>query len=106
MVENCRSSGVATEDAIVSGLAPGSAARHLDRREVDVGQIADRQRRGSAMMPKSRMPIMTSVVMTGRLMKSSAHDPASAFDLDLGARLQAQLAVGDHRLAGAPGPSR
>ena len=26
MVENWRSSGVATEDAIVSGLAPGSAA--------------------------------------------------------------------------------
>ena len=26
MVENCRSSGVATEEAMVSGLAPGSAA--------------------------------------------------------------------------------
>src|SRR6266568_3596132 len=26
IVENCRSSGVATEDAIVSGLAPGSDA--------------------------------------------------------------------------------
>ncbi len=26
MVENCRSSGVATDDAMVSGLAPGSDA--------------------------------------------------------------------------------
>ena len=26
MVENCRSSGVATEEAMVSGLAPGSSA--------------------------------------------------------------------------------
>ena len=26
MVENCRSSGVATDDAIVSGLAPGNEA--------------------------------------------------------------------------------
>ena len=29
MVENCRSSGAATEAAIVSGLAPGSERRHL-----------------------------------------------------------------------------
>ena len=38
MVENCFSSSVATAEAIVSGLAPGSSARHLDRREVDVRQ--------------------------------------------------------------------
>ena len=43
MVENCCSSGVATDDAIVSGLAPGSCADDLDGREVDVRQIADRQ---------------------------------------------------------------
>ena len=43
MVENCFSSGVATEEAIVSGLAPGRLARDLDRREVDVRQVADRQ---------------------------------------------------------------
>ena len=38
MVENCFSSGVATAEAMVSGLAPGSSARDLDGREVDVGQ--------------------------------------------------------------------
>ena len=43
IVENCRSSGVATAEAIVSGLAPGSDAFDVDRREVDVRQIAHRQ---------------------------------------------------------------
>ena len=43
MVENCFSSGVATAEAIVSGLAPGSSARDLDGREVDVGQRRHRQ---------------------------------------------------------------
>ena len=44
MVENSRSSGVATDDAIVSGLAPGRTALHLDRRIVDARQRRDRQR--------------------------------------------------------------
>ena len=43
MVENCFSSGVATAEAMVSGLAPGRLAVDLDGREVDVGQVADRQ---------------------------------------------------------------
>ena len=43
MVANCRSRGVATEAAMVSGLAPGSDA-YLNRRKVDVGQIAHRKR--------------------------------------------------------------
>ena len=43
MVVNCRSSGVATADAIVSGLAPGQRGRHLDGREVDVRQVVHGQ---------------------------------------------------------------
>ena len=38
MVENCFSSGVATETAMVSGLAPGRPGHDLDRRKVDVGR--------------------------------------------------------------------
>ena len=37
MVENSRSSGVAIEDAIVSGLAPGWKAEYLNRWVVDAG---------------------------------------------------------------------
>ena len=44
IAENWRSSGVATEAAIVSGLAPGQARRDLDRREVDVREVAHGQR--------------------------------------------------------------
>ncbi len=40
IVENCRSSGVATAEAMVSGLGAGQLAGHLDGREVDVRQLA------------------------------------------------------------------
>ena len=43
MVVNCRSSGVATADAMVAGSAPGKLALHLDGREIDARQIAHRQ---------------------------------------------------------------
>ena len=43
MVENCFSSGVATAEAIVSGLAPGRLAVTWMVGKVDVRQIADRQ---------------------------------------------------------------
>ena len=43
MVANCFSSGRATAEAIVSGLAPGKARLHLNRREIDRGKIADRE---------------------------------------------------------------
>ena len=43
MVANCFSSGSATDEAIVSGLAPGSAALTRMRRQVDARQIGDRQ---------------------------------------------------------------
>ena len=43
IVANCFSSGSATAEAIVSGLAPGRLALHLNGGEVDRRQIADRQ---------------------------------------------------------------
>ncbi len=43
MVENCFSSGVATAEAMVSGLAPGSDRRDLNGGEIHVGQVAHRQ---------------------------------------------------------------
>src|SRR5437867_12986653 len=42
IVVNCFSSGVAMAEAIVSGLAR-QRCLNLDRREVDVGQVAHRQ---------------------------------------------------------------
>ena len=66
MVENSFSSGVATEEAMVSGLAPGRLAE-----TVIVGKSTfGRSLTGSfeyAKSPATRMEIMTSVVMTGRL---------------------------------------
>jgi hypothetical protein len=43
IVENCFSSGVATAEAIVSGLAPGRLRLNLDSREIDVRQRVDGQ---------------------------------------------------------------
>ena len=43
MVENCRSSGVAIDEAIVSGLAPGKVGVDHEGGKVDVGQVAYRQ---------------------------------------------------------------
>ena len=129
MVENCRSSGVATDEAIVSGLAPGQARRHLDasgsRRSAGRSPAA----RGSRRCRRAGSPAMTSVVMTGRRMKiserftasaSSACAPASArrrgrrAALPTGVAListcapgrEPELAVGDHPLAGCEALAR
>ena len=71
MVENCRSSGVATAEAIVSGLAPGSDAPTWMVGKSTFGRSLTGSCR-YAMMPNSRMATMTSVVMTGRRMKMAA----------------------------------
>ena len=42
---NCFSSGVATDAAITSGLAPGQVGEDRDGREVDLRQRRDRQQR-------------------------------------------------------------
>src|SRR6185312_10220672 len=70
IVENCFSSGVATDDAIVSGLAPGRFALTLI-----VGKSTDgRSLTGSRWYettPKNRMATMTRVVMIGRRMNNA-----------------------------------
>ena len=70
IVENCFSSGVATAEAIVSGLAPGSAAATWIVGKSTFGRSLTGSSR-KPMTPKSRMAAITSVVMTGRRMKSS-----------------------------------
>src|SRR5262249_11140883 len=69
IVENCFSRGVATVAAIVCGLVPGS-----DALTVIVGKSTfGRSLTGNcryATIPKTRMPIMTKVVITGRLMNN------------------------------------
>ncbi len=69
IAEKAFSSGVATVAAIVSGLAPGRFAPTL----IDGYSTAGRSLTGSLRYdttPKTRMPIMSNVVMTGRLMNS------------------------------------
>ena len=70
MVENCFSSGVATDDAMVSGLAPGREAFTWMVGKSTFGKSLTGRKR-YAKMPKMRIAAMTSVVMMGRLMKSS-----------------------------------
>src|SRR4051812_16536942 len=68
IVENWRSSGVATALAIVSGFAPGSDALTLIVGKSTFGRSLTGNCR-YAMIPNSRMASITSVVMTGRRMK-------------------------------------
>src|SRR6185369_13347135 len=70
MVENCFSSGVATDEAIVSGLAPGREALTWMVGKSTFGKSLTGSARYPAM-PNKMIPIMTSAVMTGRLMKTS-----------------------------------
>src|ERR1700750_652412 len=70
IVENCFSSGVATADAIVSGLAPGRLALTVIVGKSTVGRSLTGKCRYDEM-PKKRMPVMTRTVVTGRRMNSS-----------------------------------
>ncbi len=70
IVVNWRSSGVATAEAMVSGLAPGSCAVTWMVGKSTLG----RSFTGSlpyAMIPKMSIAAMSSVVSTGRRMKSA-----------------------------------
>ena len=69
IVENCFSSGVATAAAIVCGLAPGNPADTEIVGKSTFGRSLTGRRR-YAISPNMRMPSMTSVVATGRRMKS------------------------------------
>jgi hypothetical protein len=71
MVENWRSSGVATAEAMVSGLAPGSAAFTTMFGKSTFG----RSLTGSswyAIMPNKSIAVMSRDVMIGLRMKGSA----------------------------------
>src|SRR5258708_37688081 len=68
IVANWRSSGVATEDAIVSGLAPGKAALTCRVGKSTLGKSLTGKPR-YAWIPNSTMAIITSAVMTGRFTK-------------------------------------
>src|SRR3989442_10166666 len=67
IVVNCFSSGVATAEAIVSGLAPGKAACTWIVGKSTLGRSLTGSSR-YAMMPKMRIAAISSVVRTGRLM--------------------------------------
>ena len=68
MVENWRSSGVATEAAMVSGLAPGRLAYTWSVGKSTFGRSLTGRARYPAT-PNRTIPSITSVVITGRRMK-------------------------------------
>src|ERR1700758_2251957 len=70
MVENWRSSGVATDDAMVSGLAPGRLAETWIVGNSTCGSGETGSIR-NAITPASATAIVSSVVATGFLMKGS-----------------------------------
>src|SRR5436309_6316974 len=70
IVVNCFSRGVATAAAIVSGLAPGSAAETWIVGKSTFGRSLTGRSR-NPMIPKSRIAAIRRVVRTGRRMKSS-----------------------------------
>src|SRR5436190_22469296 len=67
---NWRSSGVATEDAIVSGLAPGKPAPIEIVGKSTCGSGATGRKR-NAIAPERKMAIDKSVVATGRRMNGA-----------------------------------
>jgi hypothetical protein len=77
IVENCRSSGVATDEDIVSGLAPGKDADTWMVGYSTFGKSLTGRVR-YAMIPNMRMMNVIRVVMIGRRMKSSARFITSA----------------------------
>ena len=129
IVANCFSSGVATDEAIVSGLAPGQVGVDLDRRVVDGRQVGhgqlqvahdaedenrqDEERRRDGPPdecfreihcepPRARppWPPCPPSALAARRSPRPAALAARPGDRDLRARRQAQLAVDDDFLAG------
>src|SRR5580658_10705227 len=70
MWPNCRSRGVATEDAIVSGLAPGRDAETEMVGKSTCGR-GDTGSNWNATAPESAMATVSSVVATGLRMNNS-----------------------------------
>ena len=78
MVENSFSSGVATDDAIVSGLAPGKAAWTWMVGYSTVGRSLT-GRPKYERTPKTRIAAINSVVVTLRRMKKSVMRMSPSF---------------------------
>src|SRR5271167_904068 len=70
ILPNCRSSGVATDEAIVAGLAPGRDALTEIVGKSTCGK-GDTGSSGNAAAPASASPIVSNVVATGRSMKGA-----------------------------------
>ena len=70
MRPNCRSSGVATDEAMVSGLAPGRLRRTVMVGKSTCGNGAT-GRNERPTTPASAMAIVNSVVATGRRMNGA-----------------------------------
>src|SRR5262249_60246551 len=70
MVENWRAGGGAAAEAMVPGLAPGRPALTWRGGKSTLGRSLTGNG-GWARRPKMSRPAMSSVVMTGRLMKRS-----------------------------------
>src|SRR6202047_1351731 len=70
MRPNCRSSGVATEEAMVSGLAPGSPAPTPMVGKSTCGNGATGKNL-NAIAPERKMAMVTSEVATGRRIKGA-----------------------------------
>ena len=71
MVAKRRSSGSATVEAMISGLAPAMVACTTIDRQGDVRERRDRQVEIGRAGPTARCAIARSEVATGRLMKSA-----------------------------------
>src|SRR5262249_22776629 len=102
MRPNCRSSGVATEDAIVSGLAPGRiACTEMTGTSTEGSEATGKSLYASA--PTSSSATLRSEVATGRLMNGAAmFTGASSFrsladpaDGELAARARRTEAAGE-----------
>src|ERR1700726_4053498 len=70
MRPNCRSSGVATAEAIVSGLAPGRLAETFIVGKSTFGKGETGSRRNAAA-PARKMAMLKSAVATGRRMNGA-----------------------------------
>src|SRR5215831_6116149 len=87
---NWRSSGVATEDAIVSGLAPGRiACTEMTGNSTEGSDATGRNRYASA--PTSSSATLRSEVATGRLMNGAAMFTGASRSRSLGDALDREL---------------
>ena len=86
MRPNWRSSGVATADAMVSGLAPGSAVLDDDGRDRPPAAASATGRLTKASAPASASASVSSVVATGRRMNGSEMLTAAVDRLAIRAR--------------------